>query len=83
MESAILPRKGLRTRMRVFRFAVSDIQKLGRILRITNPPPDVQETIKQKTQEFARRGFRTLGEFSRFSHRISNRWARLIFPIQA
>lgn len=69
MESAILPRKGLRTRMRVFRFSISDIQKLVRILRITNPPPDVQESIKQKTQEFARRGFRTLGKLSRYSRR--------------
>jgi len=31
------------------------------ILRTTNPPPDVQEAIKQRTQEFAKRGFRTLG----------------------
>ncbi|KAH9984507.1 plasma-membrane proton-e [Russula vinacea] len=31
------------------------------ILRLTDPHPYVQEMIKQKTQEFARRGFRTLG----------------------
>ncbi|KAH9953795.1 plasma-membrane proton-e [Russula dissimulans] len=31
------------------------------ILRLTNPPTGVQETIREKTQEFARRGFRTLG----------------------
>ncbi|KAI0278011.1 plasma-membrane proton-e [Russula aff. rugulosa BPL654] len=31
------------------------------ILRLTDPPADVQETIRQQTQEYARRGFRTLG----------------------
>ncbi|KAI0287666.1 plasma-membrane proton-e [Russula brevipes] len=31
------------------------------ILRLTHPPPEMQEAISQKTQEFARRGFRTLG----------------------
>ncbi|KAF8480397.1 plasma-membrane proton-e [Russula ochroleuca] len=31
------------------------------ILRLTDPAADVQEMIKQKTQEYARRGFRTLG----------------------
>jgi hypothetical protein len=64
MGGAILPRKGPRTRMRMVAFAVIDIYKVIRILRLTNPPPDVQETIKQKTQEFARRGFRTLGKLS-------------------
>jgi H+-transporting ATPase len=63
--------------MRVFRFAVSKILKLVRILRLTNPPPDVQEAIKQKTQEFARRGFRTLGKLSRY-YKTLIRWARLI-----
>jgi H+-transporting ATPase len=43
-------------------FAVVDTYKVDRILRLTNPPSDIQETIKQKTQEFARRGFRTLGK---------------------
>ena len=64
MGGAILLRKGPRTRMRVVAFAVIDTQKVIRILRLTNPPHDVQETIKQKTQEFARRGFRTLGKRS-------------------
>ena len=62
MESAIPLRKGLRTRMRVVYFAIVDTYKVDRILRLTNPPSDIQETIKQKTQEFARRGFRTLGK---------------------
>jgi hypothetical protein len=35
-----------------------------RILRLTNPPAEVQESYKQAIQEFARRGFRTLGESS-------------------
>ena len=51
-------------RMRAVAFVVIDIQKVSRILRLTNPPPDVRETIKQKTQEFAGRGFRTLGKLS-------------------
>jgi H+-transporting ATPase len=37
---------------------------LVRILRLTDPPADVQETIRQQTQEYARRGFRTLGKSS-------------------
>ncbi|KAI0045238.1 plasma-membrane proton-e [Auriscalpium vulgare] len=31
------------------------------ILRLTQPPQEVQEHYRQQTQEFARRGFRTLG----------------------
>ncbi|KAI0305222.1 plasma-membrane proton-e [Multifurca ochricompacta] len=31
------------------------------ILRLTNPPDEIRELYKQRIQEFARRGFRTLG----------------------
>jgi hypothetical protein len=62
MEGAISLRKVHRTRTRLYFFVPAEVQLLVRILRLTNPPDDVTEMIKQKTQEFARRGFRTLGK---------------------
>lgn len=62
MECTISLRKAHRTRTRLYTFALAEVQLLVRILRLTDPHPYVQEMIKQKTQEFARRGFRTLGK---------------------
>jgi hypothetical protein len=62
MEGAISLRKAHRTRTRLYSFVPAEVKLLVRILRLTNPPDDVTEMIKQKTQEFARRGFRTLGK---------------------
>jgi hypothetical protein len=62
MEGAISPRKAHQTRTRLYSFVPAKVKLLVRILRLTNPPDDVTEMIKQKTQEFARRGFRTLGK---------------------
>jgi hypothetical protein len=40
----------------------------SRILRLTNPPVEVQDLYKHTIQEFAKRGFRTLGKlFLRFT----------------
>ena len=52
------------TRTRIYTFYPSEVKLLVRILRLTDPPADVQETIRQQTQEYARRGFRTLGTSS-------------------
>lgn len=64
MESATRLQKARRTRMSVHPFVFNDVQLLFRILRLTSPPTEVQETIKQMTQEYAKRGFRTLGKLS-------------------
>jgi hypothetical protein len=64
MEGAISLPKAHRMRTRLYTFVLAEVQLLVRILRLTDPPEHVQEMIKQKTQEFARRGFRTLGKSS-------------------
>jgi hypothetical protein len=64
MEDTIPLRKAHRMRTTLYTFVLAEFQLLVRILRLTNPPDHVQEMIKQKTQEFARRGFRTLGKSS-------------------
>jgi hypothetical protein len=50
------------TRTGLYTFVLAEAQLLVRILRLTDPPAEIQEAIRQKTQEFARRGFRTLGK---------------------
>ena len=62
MGGAIPPQKAHQTRTRIYAFGLSDVELLVRILRLTDPPANVQETIRQQTQEYARRGFRTLGK---------------------
>jgi hypothetical protein len=64
MGGAIPLQKAHRTRTRIYAFDLSEVELLVRILRLTDPPADVQETIRQQTQEYARRGFRTLGKSS-------------------
>jgi hypothetical protein len=64
MGGAIALQKAHQTRMRIYTFELSGVELLVRILRLTDPPADVQERIRQQTQEYARRGFRTLGESS-------------------
>ena len=49
---------------------LSEIDLLVRFLHLTDPPAEVQETIRQQTQEYARRGFRTLGKPSTMLSRI-------------
>jgi hypothetical protein len=62
MGGTIPLQKAHRTRTRIYIFDLSEVELLVRILRLTDPPTDVQETIRQQTQEYARRGFRTLGK---------------------
>jgi hypothetical protein len=64
--------KAHQTRTRIYTFDLSEVELLVRILRLTNPPADVQETIRQQTHEYARRGFRTLGEPSAMLSRTLN-----------
>lgn len=64
MVGAIPLQKAHQTRTSIFAFDPSEVELLARILRLTDPPADVQETIRQQTQEYARRGFRTLGKLS-------------------
>lgn len=62
MGGSIRLQKAHQTRMRIYTFGLSELEFFVRILRLTDPPADVQETIRQQTQEYARRGFRTLGK---------------------
>ncbi len=62
MGGAISQQKAHRTRTGLYTFVLAEAQLFVRILRLTDPPAEIQETIRQKTQEFARRGFRTLGK---------------------
>ena len=62
MGGTIPLQKAHQTRTRICTFDLSEVELLIRILRLTDPPADVQETIRQQTQEYARRGFRTLGK---------------------
>jgi hypothetical protein len=64
MGGTIPLQKAHQTRTRMYSFGLSEVELLVRILRLTDPPADVQETIRQQTQEYARRGFRTLGKSS-------------------
>lgn len=64
MGGTILLQKAHQTRTRIYAFDLSEVELFLRILRLTDPPADVQETIRQQTQEYARRGFRTLGKSS-------------------
>lgn len=69
--------KAHQTRTRIYSFDISEVELLVRILRLTNPPTDVQDTIKQQTQEYARRGFRTLGKLSAmFSRTLIDRFVQ-------
>ncbi|KAF8271836.1 E1-E2 ATPase-domain-containing protein [Lactarius quietus] len=43
------------------RYIAQKVHQTRMILRLTNPPAEVQELYKHTIQEFARRGFRTLG----------------------
>ena len=62
MGGTIPLQKAHQTRTRIYTFDLSEVELLVRILRLTDPPANVQETIRQQTQEYARRGFRTLGK---------------------
>jgi hypothetical protein len=76
MGSTIPLQKAHQTRTRIYTFDPPEVELLVRILRLTDPPADVQETIRQQTQEYARRGFRTLGKSSRmFSTTLIDRFA--------
>jgi hypothetical protein len=62
--------KAHQTRTRIYTSDLSEVELPVRILRLTDPPAEVQETIRQQTQEYARRGFRTLGKPSTMLSRI-------------
>jgi len=64
MGGTIPLQRARQTRTRIYIVDLSEVELLVRILRLTDPPADVQETIRQQTQEYARRGFRTLGKSS-------------------
>jgi hypothetical protein len=64
MGGTIPLQKAHQTRTRIYAFDLSEVELFVRILRLTDPPAGVQETIRQQTQEYARRGFRTLGKSS-------------------
>jgi hypothetical protein len=72
MGGSIPLQKAHQTRTRIYTFDLSEVELPLRILRLTDPPADVQETIRQQTQEYARRGFRTLGKPSAMLSRTLN-----------
>ena len=70
MGSTIPLQKAPQMRTRIYAFDLSEAELLVSILRLTDPPADEQEAIRQQTQEYARRGFRTLGKPSTILFRL-------------